>query len=55
MELLRSLKSPSWICLRGPLRDGEGKKKRDVKELGSAKGRRGERKVGEWMGLEGQG
>jgi len=41
--------------LKGPLRDGEGKRKRDVKELGREKGRRGEGKVGEKMGGEGQG
>jgi len=38
--------------LRGPLRDREGKRKRDVKETGREKGRRGEGKV---EGTEGAG
>jgi len=37
-----------------PLRDGEGKRKRDVKEIGREKGRKGEGKVGEGMRRTGQ-
>jgi len=35
--------------LREPLREGEGKMKIGVKEMGREKGRRGEGKVGEGM------
>jgi len=42
------------LDLRGPLRGGEGKRKRDVKEMGREKGRRGEGKVGEGMRGTGQ-
>jgi len=40
--------------LRKLLRDGDGKRKRDVKEMGREKGRKGEGKVGEGMKGTGQ-
>jgi len=47
--------SPNLLAgFRGPLHDGEGKKKKNVKELGREKGRRGDEKVGEGVeGVEG--
>jgi len=42
------------LDLRGPLRDGEGNRKRDVKEMGREKGRKGKGKVVEGMRGTGQ-